>query len=161
MSDRTETVRALEIATNWLHEFESALVADDMKAVAGMFVEDSYWRDLVAFTWHLRTFSGRASIISAMHDLMPSARPQNFALQRTVRLLDGSIGPAWMQSRQSSASRQKPVEGVACCASCPHRGTRKFRKLGLADNPGRDKGPRGTNWRTPAARRGMVGRLRV
>ena len=124
MSDRTETVRALEIATNWLHEFESALVADDMKAVAGMFVEDSYWRDLVAFTWHLRTFSGRASIISAMHDLMPSARPQKF------RLAEDRTPPRWVNRAGVDA-----IEAIFCFETKTGRGSGVLRLVPTPGNP--------------------------
>ena len=124
MSDRTETVRALEIATNWLHEFGSALVAEDMKAVAGMFVEDSYWRDLVAFTWHLRTFSGRASIISAMHDLMPSTRPQKF------RLAVDRTPPRWVNRAGVDA-----IEAIFCFETKTGRGSGVLRLVHTPGNP--------------------------
>ena len=59
MSDRAKSVSPLEVATNWLHTFETALVAEDMKAVAEMFLLDGHWRDLVAFTWHIRTVAAK------------------------------------------------------------------------------------------------------
>ena len=129
MSDRTETVRAVEIAANWLHEFENALVADDMKAVAEMFNEDSYWRDLVTFTWHLRTFSGRDSIISAMHDLMASAR-QNF------RLAEDRTPPRWV-----NRAGVDTIEAIFCFETKTGRGSGVLR---LVPAPGNDDSQAGS-----------------
>ena len=125
MSDRTETVRVVEIATNWLHAFESALVAEDMEAVAEMFVEDSYWRDLVAFTWHLRTFSRRDSINSAMHDLKASAWPQNF------RLAEGRTPPRWV-----NRAGVDTIEAIFCFETKTGRGSGVLR---LVPTPGNDE----------------------
>ena len=71
-----------EVATRWLQKFESALVLQDMNALAKMFQQESYWRDLVAFTWHVRTFNGRDAIQSAMCELVPASKPHNFCLSK-------------------------------------------------------------------------------
>ena len=39
--------------TDWLADFEMALTARDTDAAARLFVDDCYWRDLVAFTWNI------------------------------------------------------------------------------------------------------------
>src|SRR6478735_569488 len=49
----------------WLAAFTAALNARDVDAVAALFAEDCYWRDLVAFSWNIATMEGRAEI-SAM-----------------------------------------------------------------------------------------------
>ena len=64
MSEPLKKSNAYELAIAWLKAFESALVANDMIAVDKLFAEDSYWRDLVAFTWRLSTFSGLGKIIT-------------------------------------------------------------------------------------------------
>jgi len=46
----------------WLSAFESALAADDVDAASGLFVEDAFWRDIVAFTWDIQTLEGRGQI---------------------------------------------------------------------------------------------------
>ena len=43
----------------WLARFEEALAAGDSAAAAELFGEDSFWRDLVAFTWNLRPSRAR------------------------------------------------------------------------------------------------------
>ncbi|OUV75802.1 MAG: hypothetical protein CBC83_02030, partial [Flavobacteriales bacterium TMED123] len=80
MSEPLEKASAHELAINWLKAFENALVANDMVAVDELFVEDSYWRDLVAFTWRLSTFSGLGNINAAMREFVLPARPKNIQL---------------------------------------------------------------------------------
>ena len=43
----------------FLAKFDAALTAGDLDAAVGMFAEECYWRDLVAFTWNIKTMEGR------------------------------------------------------------------------------------------------------
>ena len=42
----------------WLGSFEEALTSGDGAAAAALFAEDAFWRDLVAFTWNIKTVEG-------------------------------------------------------------------------------------------------------
>jgi hypothetical protein len=53
-------------AADWLDQFEAALAANDFEAAAGLFVADGHWRDVLAYTWHLHTFTGRNAIVRAL-----------------------------------------------------------------------------------------------
>jgi putative flavoprotein involved in K+ transport len=59
------TAPAIEAAA-WLETFADALARNDAEAAANCFHEDSYWRDLVAFTWNIKTLEGaiRSAICS-------------------------------------------------------------------------------------------------
>ena len=46
----------------WLARFEAALAAGDATAGADLFATECYWRDLVAFTWNLKTVEGRDGV---------------------------------------------------------------------------------------------------
>ncbi len=46
----------------WFDAFVSAARSGDPGAVAACFMADGYWRDLLALTWDIRTFSGAAEI---------------------------------------------------------------------------------------------------
>jgi putative flavoprotein involved in K+ transport len=37
----------------WLSSFEDALTRGDAAAASELFLEESFWRDLVAFTWNI------------------------------------------------------------------------------------------------------------
>ena len=60
MTQTVETTRSDAAARtdDWLAAFERALGARDADAVAGLFAAESYWRDLVAFTWNITTVEG-------------------------------------------------------------------------------------------------------
>ena len=51
-----------ELATGWLDDFGAALARRDVDATLALFDADCYWRDLVAFTWNIRTQEGPAAI---------------------------------------------------------------------------------------------------
>ena len=57
----------------WLARFESALKARDVEAAAALFATESYWRDLVAFTWNLKTVEGRDGVADLL--TRPSTAP--------------------------------------------------------------------------------------
>ena len=46
----------------WLARFEEALAAGDSAAASELFADDSFWRDLIAFTWNIKTVEGPAGV---------------------------------------------------------------------------------------------------
>ena len=46
-----------------------------------MFGDESYWRDLVSFTWNLKTAEGPQQIQAMLEATMPNAKPSNFVIQ--------------------------------------------------------------------------------
>jgi putative flavoprotein involved in K+ transport len=69
----------------WLDEFAEALDRDDPEGAAALFAETSYWRDLVAFTWNIVTFEGRAAVADMLKARLADVRPHSF-------VVDGSDG---------------------------------------------------------------------
>ena len=79
----TATVPSTEVAagvTAWLSEFGEALAAGDPAAAAALFTEDCYWRDLVAFTWNIKTLEGRAEIASMLGETLPWVQPGHWKI---------------------------------------------------------------------------------
>jgi putative flavoprotein involved in K+ transport len=52
--------------TRWLAEFEKALAASDGATLATLFRPDAHWRDLLAFTWQVKTVSGAQNVLDAL-----------------------------------------------------------------------------------------------
>ncbi len=52
--------------TRWLAEFEQALSASDDSSIEALFRPDAHWRDLLAFTWQVKTISGARKIVDAL-----------------------------------------------------------------------------------------------
>ncbi|MEA2879865.1 MAG: hypothetical protein QOF14_5061 [Hyphomicrobiales bacterium] len=66
-----KTENLATVVENWLAQFEAALAQPDGAALKALFHTDSYWRDALALTWDLVTFSG-ADVIAA--ELIARAR---------------------------------------------------------------------------------------
>ncbi len=68
-------VRAdVDAATAWLAQFESSLAGGDALAVSELFAAECYWRDLVSFTWNIRTMEGREAIVAMLRSQLASHR---------------------------------------------------------------------------------------
>lgn len=67
--------------SSWLADFESAVSRGDFGRAASMFGDESYWRDLVSFSWNLKTAEGPQQIQAMLEATMPNSRPANFAIQ--------------------------------------------------------------------------------
>ncbi len=65
----------------WLDAFGDACARGDHGAAASMFGDDSYWRDLVSFTWNIKTAEGPAQIRDMLEGTMPNAKPSNWTIQ--------------------------------------------------------------------------------
>lgn len=61
----------------WLAAFGTALDTGDAHAAGALFAPDGHWRDLLSFTWHLRTFSGPAQIRAALADTPAATGARN------------------------------------------------------------------------------------
>ncbi|BBX50106.1 NAD(P)/FAD-dependent oxidoreductase [Mycolicibacterium poriferae] len=67
----------------WLADFEAALAVRDIDRVAGMFAVDSFWRDLVSFTWNLKTMEGREQITDMLTTRLAGTDPSGFRARET------------------------------------------------------------------------------
>ena len=90
MLDEAATATAIE----WLRDFRTALSDGDPGAVAALFGEECWWRDLLAFTWNVETLEGRSAIASMLDARLGAARPTAFALSREPTTEDGQT-EAW------------------------------------------------------------------
>ena len=61
--------------SEWLSYFGAALDRADYDAAVQMFEDDSYWRDLVAFTWNIKTLEGKENIRAMLEATVPEAKP--------------------------------------------------------------------------------------
>src|ERR1700733_13909352 len=78
MLPRTETIATT--AQNWLTQFETALASPDDVLLKTLFHADSYWRDLLAFTWRIRTVNGADAILRELKAHIGSVRPAAFTI---------------------------------------------------------------------------------
>ena len=90
----TETTTS--VAT-WLSDFGDALTAGDPAAAAALFTEDCYWRDLIAFTWNIKTLEGRAAITDMLAETLPRVQPAGWKIADGEEPADaGGVVEAWI-----------------------------------------------------------------
>jgi putative flavoprotein involved in K+ transport len=80
--------------SDWLQAFGSALARGDAAAATAMFDADSYWRDLVSFTWNIRTMEGPAQIAEMLDATLARVQPGAFAIDGKANHADG-VTDAW------------------------------------------------------------------
>ncbi|EFC86794.1 NAD(P)/FAD-dependent oxidoreductase [Parafrankia sp. EUN1f] len=57
-----------EAVAAWLPPFAAAVAARDVGAIVDLFAEDSWWRDLLAMSWNLRTLRGPQQMRTFLED---------------------------------------------------------------------------------------------
>ena len=62
----------------WLEKFGASLERGDINAAAAMFEPEGFWRDLVSFTWNIKTCEGRAEIKAMLAASLAHTKPKNF-----------------------------------------------------------------------------------
>ncbi|MCW7544819.1 NAD(P)/FAD-dependent oxidoreductase [Aurantimonas litoralis] len=89
-----EPSAARAAAEGWLSAFESALAAGDIDAAAELFAETSFWRDLVTFTWNIKTVEGPAGVRDMLAAQLDATGPRGFTLSEEPTE-DGGVTTAW------------------------------------------------------------------
>jgi putative flavoprotein involved in K+ transport len=93
MLDTTGTTRAQEV----LDALNEGFAAGDVERIKARFATESYWRDLVAFTWNLKTVEGPEEIGAMLESQLDKVKPGNFRLQDgELPSEDGGIVTAWI-----------------------------------------------------------------
>ncbi|MGI9521318.1 MAG: NAD(P)-binding domain-containing protein [Hyphomicrobiaceae bacterium] len=90
MNDISPTDRV----STWLANFSGALQKQDISALKALFGDDCYWRDLVAFTWNIKTMEGRDEIGRMAAATLASTCPTNWQIDGDATEAEG-VTEAW------------------------------------------------------------------
>jgi putative flavoprotein involved in K+ transport len=82
-------------AAGWLEHFDAALKQQDIDAALALFQDDCYWRDLVTFTWNIKTLEGKDDIRAMLHATLAKTAPSNWKLEEQASEADGVV-EAWL-----------------------------------------------------------------
>ncbi|MEI8178868.1 NAD(P)/FAD-dependent oxidoreductase [Aestuariivirga sp.] len=91
--------------SDWLSKFDKALGDGDVTAAASMFAPESYWRDLVSFTWNITTVEGPDGVSDLLKETLTQTRPTGWALDGDATEA-GGIVEGWL-SFQTGQARGK------------------------------------------------------
>ncbi len=89
LADRTQ---------DFLDTFGKALETGDIAAAREMFQDDCYWRDLVSFTWNIKTVEGKDQVEDMLRHQLDTTRPTNWRVaDGEVPTEEDGIVTAWIQ----------------------------------------------------------------
>jgi putative flavoprotein involved in K+ transport len=81
---------ATKQVSGWLTRFGDALARADLAAAAGLFAEECYWRDLVSFTWNIKTLEGRQQIQAMLAATLSEVRPSEWRIAGEAKAANGA-----------------------------------------------------------------------
>lgn len=110
-----DTRSPVEIVENWLGKFDAALSAGEAGPLKALFDEECYWRDLVVFTWNIKTMEGRDEIADMAAATTDRVYPHGWQIAGETSQADG-ITEGWF-SFETNAFRaigHVRLKGDAC-----------------------------------------------
>ncbi len=97
MTQTVETPSAAATAVDaWLADFQAALTARDPEAAGALFAAESFWRDIVAFTWNIRTVEGPAGVADMLGCQLDAVDPTGFRTTEEPTEA-GGVTDAWLE----------------------------------------------------------------
>ncbi len=82
--------------SKWLAALDAAIQHGDAAAAAALFGDDSYWRDLVSFTWNITTAEGNAKVRQMIEGAVIPAKPSAWQLDTEASDVGGVI-ESWIR----------------------------------------------------------------
>ncbi|BCO28121.1 hypothetical protein MIZ03_3018 [Rhodoferax lithotrophicus] len=73
----------------WLELFDAALTRGDVQAATQLFTTDCHWRDLIGFTWNLKTVEGRDGVQDLLTATLASTQPTNWRTEGQASRANG------------------------------------------------------------------------
>ena len=81
-------------AADWLRQFDQALRTGDGVQAARLFEPAGFWRDLIAFTWNIKTLEGRDEITAMLDTTLPHIKARDWRMSEPATEADGVV-TAW------------------------------------------------------------------
>src|SRR6266446_10305725 len=76
--------------SEWLSQFGAALDRKGLKAAVELFGDECYWRDLIAFTWNIKTLEGKDEIRAMLAATLSGVRPSHWTFAGEGAAEDGA-----------------------------------------------------------------------
>ncbi|PLN80169.1 putative flavo protein [Aspergillus taichungensis] len=89
-SSTSTSVNAEQVATEIIDQLNTALAQKDYKSIAGLFLDDGFWRDHLCLSWDFRTIKGSQDIAKFLAD---HPQPFKLALDHSSPFRAPHIGP--------------------------------------------------------------------
>ncbi|KAI0043336.1 FAD/NAD(P)-binding domain-containing protein [Auriscalpium vulgare] len=94
-----DALDAPEIATSWFKAFAEGIETANIPGVLDLFLEDAFWRDILALTWDFRTFYGVPNVHKFLNDRLKATGLSNLKLDVASAALQTPYPDlAWIQA---------------------------------------------------------------
>ena len=84
-----------QLVSAWLADLDRALAKRDSAAAAKLFGEECFWRDLIAFTWNLKTCESRDDIAKMLDATLAHIKPTGWAIRGEAEVGDDGVTSGW------------------------------------------------------------------
>ena len=84
---------------------ESVLAGREFSAVSELFVDDCYWRDIVSFTWNIKTFEGRPQIRDMLETQLEHVQPGSWQIDTDYPVVEAHDSSELWCHFETSAGR--------------------------------------------------------
>ncbi|MFK7762502.1 MAG: flavin-containing monooxygenase [Roseobacter sp.] len=85
------------IISKVISDLNAALMAQDVAQIVALFQDDCHWRDLLTFTWNIKTMSGQAAVAEMLTAQLASTAPCNLVRDRErASSVDAGVTTVWL-----------------------------------------------------------------
>jgi putative flavoprotein involved in K+ transport len=92
MLDKTPMAKVQSV----LSQLDAACAAQDVDTAVSLFAESCYWRDLVAFTWNIKTMEGRDDVRAMLDACLSHVKPAQWQVDEDAAATEnGEITEGW------------------------------------------------------------------
>jgi putative flavoprotein involved in K+ transport len=92
----------LQQVSTWLNHFAGALDRHAIAEAVEMFGDECYWRDLVAFSWNIKTFEGKQAIRAMLEATLGATDPSQWQVEDDATEADG-VTSGWFTFETAAA----------------------------------------------------------
>ena len=92
----SKAIAIKSVVEAWLAAFDRALAARDPRAAAALFGDECFWRDIVSFTWNVKTLEGRGDIVAMLSANLEAISPTGWRIKEEPTIANGVI-EAWIR----------------------------------------------------------------
>lgn len=107
---------------SWLSAFDAALAGQDIQKAVNLFTADCHWRDLVSFTWNLKTVEGHDGVRDLLEKTLARTKPTLWRIEGEPSATnDMTEGWFVFETRDRPRPRLRRLEGRSLLDAADHR----------------------------------------
>ena len=112
---------AHKIANQWLASFSNAATSGNASSITStLLLPDAFWRDMLALTWDMRTFSGQSKILTFLNDRLALSKLHDFSMRdEYVALQQPYPDLAWISLMFDFSTAVGQASGIARLVPTP------------------------------------------